>query len=58
MIKLKSLSLHKKELFHLDAGGDEPSASNGFFWPTEGFLGGVLALTPAGEATDGFRELT
>jgi hypothetical protein len=21
-------------------------------------LGGVLALTPAGEATDGFRELT
>ena len=58
MTKLKSFSFHKKELFHLDAGGDEPSASNGFLWPTEGFLGGVRAVTPAGEAKDGFREPT
>lgn len=38
---------------HLEGGGEEPSVSRGFFWPTEVFLG-VLALFPAG--VDAVRE--
>lgn len=39
---------------HLEGGGEEPSVSRGFFWPTEVFLEGVLALYPAG--ADAVRE--
>lgn len=30
--------------YHLGGGGEEPSASIGFFWPGEGFFRGVLAF--------------
>lgn len=45
-----------RKLLHLGRGGEEPSASSGFFWPIEGFFGGVLVLIPTGEVTDGIRE--
>ena len=43
---------------HLDRGGEEPRDSSSFFWPIEGFFGGVFALfpCPAGNVADGIRE--
>lgn len=49
--------MQQKSLFYLGMGGEEPGGSTGFFWLTEGFFGGVLALTPAGDVTAGIREL-
>lgn len=46
-----------KELIYLGKGGEEQGASRGFFWPIEGFFGGVLALIPAEDVTEGIREL-
>lgn len=31
---------------HLGGGGEEPSASSGFFWPRGGFFSGVFDMTP------------
>ena len=43
-------------LSNLAGGGEVPSASSGFFWPTEGFLGGVLLLLfPAVDVPEGAR---
>jgi len=38
-------------MVHLEGGGEEPSASSGFFWVTADFLRDVLATIP--EAFDG-----
>lgn len=38
---------HLKEYeVNLDMGGDEPSASSGFFWPADGFFKGVFVVAP------------
>ena len=42
-------------LNYLAGGGEEPSASSGFFWPIEGFFGGVLLFIPVGEIPEGAR---
>jgi hypothetical protein len=48
--------IQQNKLTYLEGGGEEPSASLGFFWPTEGFLAGTLLLIPAGEVPEGIRE--
>ena len=54
ILKIAKIQQHSK--FHLDGGGEEPSASRGFFWPTTAFLGGVLLFVPAEEFPEGTRS--
>ena len=46
---VRKIKYSLKEMFRLQKSYyliEETGASNGFFWPTDGFLGGVFALLP------------
>lgn len=53
------MTIYHNQPYHLDGGGEDTRASKGFFWPTEGFLAGALALLliPIGGVAEGTLEL-
>lgn len=58
MDAVSSSSFTNQPAHYLDGGSEEPSASRGFFWPTEGILGVTVTLAILGMVSDGAGILT